>query len=139
MKRKIIIPGIICLLALGIFLYMNANAGKGIDVEKTSAHAVVTAANLLQEYEANEDKANETYASKVIQVKGALIDVKSTSETELQLTLEAENSIGNVVCNLEENNEIALEDLKIGKVVNIKGLCTGYMFDVVLDQSIIIN
>lgn len=139
MKRKIFIAALLCALGFGIFVFMGGLSTGEINMEKANIEVVTSPINLLSAFEEDEISANEKYASKVIKVTGSLSDIKTVSETNLQLVLQAENSIGNVVCNLQSDIEIELENLKIGDLINIKGMCTGYMFDVVMDHCIIIN
>lgn len=133
-KKKILIAVLIvaaCAAAIGFYLY-NKPARTAED-EKPAV--TMDAAALYDAFEADEQKANADYLDKVIQVEGTVNSV--TEEAGNAVVYLATNSdIGAVSCTLSPGNKTTL---KKGDKARIKGICRGYLSDVVLEQSAIIE
>jgi hypothetical protein len=96
----------------------------------------VSAVELVNDYESNEIDANEKYLNKIIEVKGSIDDIE-INEMGINIKLDAQNDISSVVFEMEKKSVIS--ELHIGDIVVIKGICTGYLMDVVLVQGIILD
>ena len=96
--------------ALAFGFYMMQPKGP-INIAKANAEMEVTASDLYSAFEENEAVANEAYAGKVISVSG-LLDGVGKSET-------------------------GQTQLKVGEEIRFKGVCTGYLFDVVIDHGML--
>lgn len=87
----------------------------------------VTASQLFGEYNTNEKSANTNYIDKVVAVTGVVGTVSKNAEGKTVVLLKTEDLMFGVNCTLEE-----AADIKAGEQVTLKGICTGYLTDVVL-------
>ena len=132
-KILIILLGLVILGGIGGYFlwnkpHQNVAAAKA-DVSFTSSH-------LLQAFETDENAANVKYLDKVIKVNGVIKDVENNESGEISVILATDNEMSSVICNFDP----AFKDtkqLEIGKKIIIKGLCSGYLMDVVLDRCVI--
>lgn len=130
---------IIWLLAIGliaglsIYLYLFHFGAKHDDPLKSSSMVSVTAIELYDIYNSNEDSANKLYLGKVIKVTGTIasIDVK---ENRYTINLVSNGDMGTVMCEMDINENPKLKDLKQGMPVVIAGFCNGINLDVYLDR-----
>jgi hypothetical protein len=126
---------IFILLALGVlgagFGYYMYNKPVA-SLAKKKADVKVTAAQLIADYEANEQAANDKYLGKVIEVSGKITDV-TTEEGKLKIHIETSNPMSLVICEMEDNKDGGAP--KTGDEAVIKGMCSGYLSDVILVQS----
>jgi hypothetical protein len=120
------------LLAGGFVAYrMYTKPHRSIEQEKA---LTITASQLAADYESNETGANKKYLDKAILVKGAIADLASNQEHKTVVTLQGTDMIG-VQCTLQGTET----GLKNGDVIEVKGFCTGYLTDVVLDRCILVK
>lgn len=101
------------------------------------AVASVTATELYEAYSSDEQKSNELYLDKVLEVQGTIAAVNKEANDGLSVQLETSSDMGLIVCMLtpDENHS----KLNKGSEVKIKGICTGFTLDVVLVRCSIIN
>lgn len=130
---------LLLLLALGVigagvgyYLYNKPVAS----LEHKKADVVVTAAQLIADYESDEQAADEKYLGKVVQVSGKIADM-TTAEGKMKINIETPNPIALIICEMETGVETG--SVKAGDDIKIKGMCSGYLSDVILVQSTIVN
>jgi ATP-dependent 26S proteasome regulatory subunit len=97
------------------------------DIENTEA-IKVDATKLATEYENNELRANLDYLDKVIDVTGEINEITKNQKGETVFTIKGTDMSG-LICTLEE---VSPAEIKPGTSVTVKGICTGYLTDVVL-------
>jgi len=136
MKTKIII-GLLFIGVLGIsagfFLYQKP-------AEKTvsgKAEFRTTAMQLFNEFDADEALANKKYLNRIISVRGTISEIAAVDSAGLSIVLETSNPLFGVSCQLSQEQGKNL--LKRGQVVELKGLCTGKLMDVVLVRCVVEN
>ena len=102
------------------------------NVEATQADFSVEATDLFAQYASDEATANPKYLDKIVTVCGEVGEV--TNEAGLvKVQLIGGNEMGGVSCELETGNAFSP---KPGSRVCLKGICTGYLMDVVLDRCV---
>ena len=93
----------------------------------------IEALQLVTEYETNEAEANKKYLDKVLNVSGKVTEVGKNQDGNHVVTLGGSN-MGAVICTVEDK---AATPPATGHAVNIKGICTGYLTDVVLARAVL--
>ena len=86
---------------------------------------------LLAAFENDENIANGKYLDKVIEVKGQVEKVEE-KDGNVTIYLDANNPLSNVIFQLEKSNST----MNKGDQVTLKGICTGYLMDVVMVRAI---
>lgn len=97
----------------------------------------VTATELYYKFASNEPQANQAYLNKVLQVSGQVLEVKSMPNSGKVVVLNTGDPMFGVACTL--NNTPATGNVRPGEKITVKGICTGYLSDVVLTNSFLIN
>lgn len=134
MKSKLILA--ILALALlgggyGYYLFNKKTPG----LEDAKADFMVNANELFDAFDSNEQEAQSTYGSKIVEVTGEVLEVKQ-SDTQTTIILKAENAlIGGINCSF---NKI-IEGPSIGEEITIRGLCQGFLMDVILNNCTIVK
>jgi hypothetical protein len=131
--KKYILPAII-LVALAVFLFVKFYIFKVSDTSVSSRKADIelTAIDLLKSFEADEKAANTQYLNKVVQVKG-LVDNVTESKADFAVYLKEKDNTSGVMCSFDKS-EFQKNPIKAGDQVSIKGICNGYLMDVVLNK-----
>ena len=115
---------------LGYYLY-----NKPIDsLENVKPSAVLSADSIFQLYEQNEVKSNELYLNKVISVSGKIQNVLSDT-SGVAITLQTSSGLFGVTCKMDQT-DLDISQYSEGQTVKVKGLCTGYLMDVILIRCV---
>ncbi len=93
----------------------------------------ISATDLVSAYEKNEAGANSLYLDKVLEVRGEVNEVSKNQKGETVITLKGSDMSG-LICTLEGT---AATEVKPNSSVVIKGICTGFLTDVVLVRCVL--
>jgi tRNA_anti-like len=104
------------------------------NVEEIKAITVV-ATKLATDYENNEPEANSDYLDKVLEVTGVINEISKNQKGETVITLKG-TGMGGIICTLEGATPA---ETKPGATVVLRGICTGYLTDVVLVRCVVEN
>lgn len=138
MKIKKIIIGVLILGSFGAFVAYKMYNKPHVNVEKASADITISANKILEDFSSDETTANTKYLEKIIEVKGVISDTKIEKEKGI-ITLKTNDDFGSVLCHLSTAATKQMSALKEGQTITVKGICTGYLMDVILVKSEIIN
>jgi len=123
---------------LGIFIGYKMYNKPHINVAKKSVDINITANTLLADFSSDETKANTKYLDKIIAVKGMVTNIEFNGE-KVAISLQTEDDFGSVVCYLVKDEFKKSAEIKEGQEVILKGICTGFLMDVILVKCVIIN
>ena len=129
-KVLIVLLGLVILGGIGGYFLWNKPHQ---DVASAKADVVFTADHLLNAFETDENAANAKYLDKIIKVNGMIKDIENNDAGEISVILATDNEMSSVICNFAPDFGDT-QKLKSGDEIVIKGLCSGYLMDVVLDR-----
>jgi hypothetical protein len=115
----------------GILIYIYNKPPRNVVAE---TGIPVTATELFTKFSTNEPQANHAYLNKVLQVSGQVLDVKHNSTTGRVVILNTGDPMFGIACTLNKP-----EAVTPGEKITVKGICTGYLSDVVLTNSYLVN
>ena len=125
--------GLLCLLLLcggAIIGYRMYN--KPHRSAATENAVELTAMRLASEYEKDEAGANKKYLGNAVQVSGTVSEISVNQQNKPVIILMGADMSG-VQCTLQDNAAV----VKNVYSITIKGFCTGYLSDVIMDRCII--
>lgn len=135
MKKKILIIIIFGALIGAYFAYSMYNKPHR-NIAKETVTYTLTANQIFDDFENDEEFANRKYLDKVIAVSGDIIDVTKDQTNHSVITLEAENAMaGGVLCTMKGENV----NIENRTTISLKCKCTGFLMDVVLTDCTIIK
>jgi len=138
MKKKTwrILGGVALLvLAAASFGYYEYSRGNA-DLEGATAQVCIAAPALLGEFTQNEAQADAKYLNKITCARGVVKSVEKDHTGSISITLDAGDPIANVSCELDVRHINQAEKIHAGDTVNMTGICTGMLTDVVLVRCI---
>lgn len=148
MKKIAILSISFVLLGVLLFVYRMFNKPH-TNVKENKAEKVVSAEQLFDFFNRNEDSAMVIFSDQIIQVTGTLLTKDLSNELEPQITLKTNNTNGFIRCGFKPNELQNIEILEESSTVSIKGICKGMNGDdeltlledkdVILSSSIIIE
>lgn len=133
--RTKILLGLFLLAAGGAYYFLTPTPV--INIQKAATDLSINASSIYASYFDDETAANSQFAGKVVEVSGALLSVDQLEEGGYQIALDADNPLGKIVCTMQVVTP-DLQQLKIGETITVKGVCTGYLFDVVIDHAMVV-
>lgn len=136
MRKKIFIFSIIFIVVFAgatwfyVFEYSkihhrNVADEKGITID---------AALLVRDFQNNEKAANAKYLNKAVEVKGKIAEINKDQAGNTTLTLKCDDPFSNVFCTLKITEKLTVKD----SAITVKGICTGFLSDVVINEAIIV-
>lgn len=134
-KRTLLLAGLVVVLAAGFFGYREWNRGLA-QAEDIKADVTITATELFTAYTTDETSANARFGDKVLAVSGAVREVGGGDGGPVNLMLETGDPLGAIVCEFPPD---AVLDLKKDAQVTVKGFCTGYNLDLLLQRCAIVE
>ena len=124
---------VIAIAGTGIYLYNKPPRNPA-----NETGIPVTAQELFSKFTSNETQANQAYLNKVVQVSGQVLEVKNTNNAGKVVVLNTGDPMFGVACTLSKA-DAPVKPVQPGEKITIKGICTGYLSDVVLTNSYLIN
>jgi hypothetical protein len=110
---------------------------KAKDLKKVKPDFVVTSTDFQKAFEENEKNASVKYINKVIEVKGEIIAIEGTDKKTWNVTLQTASDMSKVICTFPKvaNPEV----FALGKEVTIRGVCSGVLSDILLNNCALIE
>lgn len=137
MKTKILlIAPIAFAIVAGVIYSMYNKPHRNIANENPSEH--VSASELFDAFSTNETEANTRFLDKTLVVKGVVVEKSENPDGSYHCLLESDDMMFGVSCFFDSDQADAFLKLNEGDEVLIKGLCTGFTSDVILNHSTII-
>lgn len=126
---------VIVLLIFGSVLWALFVNNSTMSSTITNSNAIViTATQLYEEYDANEEAANAKYKNKIIKVTGIVneIGIDRVDTPYVILTGSGQNGLFGVQCMFNSKDELKAAHLFEGQSLTIEGICHGFGLDVTL-------
>ena len=137
MKKKIILFGLIAAIIGGIavwyFIFYKPTHYKRDVADEVAIN--ITAQQIVKNYQANEDSANKIYLNKAIAITGEVLEAKKNQDGKPTVTLKSDDNFSNIYCTLKND----AGQIQGGSTITVKGICTGFLSDVVIIDAIIIK
>jgi hypothetical protein len=133
MKKSLVIIFLLFILAGFWIAYRMYNKPHRDPTAESSIQ--ITAVDLFRSYETNEVEANGRYLDKVLEVSGKVIEITNNQENFPVIILETDNPMFAVRCTMEKADASA----NVGDTVKIKGICTGYLSDVIIVKGTLVE
>lgn len=123
------------LTGLGIGLYLYNKQDKNL--QKVEPDFVITSVDLQKAFEDDEAVALTMYVNKIIEVTGTVESIKAGEGDITSVVLKTGSRLSSVICTLSSHSDP--EELVSGNEVTIRGECSGFLMDVLLNNCTIIK
>lgn len=118
--------------AFGYYTYHKPHQ----NMNKAAAQIQLSATQLFSDYEVDEATANKKYLDKIMEVSGKIKEVSTDDKGMTTLTLESGNDMFGIICQMDNLTKHNRTNFKEGEKINLKGICTGVLMDVVLVRCV---
>ena len=123
------------LAGTGVGLYLYNKQDKNLQKEKPDF--VLTSIELQKAFEDNEAASIEKYVNRIIDVTGTIESIKPVEGNITNVILKTGSSLSSVICTLSSVSDPSV--LVPGNEVTIRGECSGYLMDVLLNNCAILK
>ncbi len=136
--RIILINSVLIVVLIIVYIAVTLLNKPHINISEKVPNHSIEATQVLQDFQSNETQANSKYLDQILQVTGTISDLDITNEKGV-ISLSADDSFGSILCHLDAKEITKTKTLKLGQSITIKGMCTGYLMDVILVKCVIVN
>jgi hypothetical protein len=123
------------LAGIGIGLYYFNLKDKNL--QKTKPDYTMTSIDLQKAFEENEAVSIAKYVNKIIEVTGTIESVKDGKGNITNVALKTGSELSLVICTLSPQSDPA--PLVPGNEVTIRGECSGFLMDVLMNNCVVIK
>ncbi|CAN5540912.1 hypothetical protein BH10BAC2_BH10BAC2_37370 [soil metagenome] len=131
-RKILIVITLLLLAAISYGLYVWNKPQRDVQDEKA---VTIAATAIFDSFTVNETKANELYLNKAIQVTGEVSEFKKNQDGQAVVYLKSTDPVFGVNCTFKEDPG----PLEKGTTITFKGICTGYLSDVIINQGVIVK
>ncbi|MFK5959272.1 MAG: hypothetical protein QM495_10455 [Lutibacter sp.] len=136
-KLKIIIGLFIIVIIISI-LGINKYNKPHLDVRTSNVAFTYTPTKLIKEYQKNEGIATKKLANKILQIEGDTYTISTLKGSSI-ITFNSEALASSVICHLQPQENTKILNLKKNQYITIRGICTGYLLDVLVVECVLVN
>ena len=126
------------LIIISLFFIINLYNKPFIDIKKSNPELVISAQEILSDYQADENLANKKYVDNLIQIKGEIADISFDNGISI-ITLKDISGFSSIICHMLPEANLNVLKLKKGNQIVIKGVCTGFLIDIMMVRCVLTN
>ena len=134
--RLILIFLAIILIASGSIYAVKEYSSKPIGTENLKSVFHLQASKLIGQFEQEEANATAKYADKVITIYGPVASINITDSSSA-VFVGSPNGESSVICQFDREHIKDVYKLKPGYLVKIKGVCAGFLMDVIMIRCVL--
>lgn len=123
---------------ISLFIVYKIYNKPHVNVSDTKSDITITADQIINDFSSDETKANRSYLDKIIKISGVISELKVVKQKGI-ITLKTNHDFGSVLCHLSDKASQKINSLKEEQTLTLKGICTGFLMDVILVKCEIIN
>jgi hypothetical protein len=134
-SRKKIFLAIILFIILsgaGYAYYLWNKPARNVAKEKGIQ---ITAVAIFDSFTNNEQSANARYLNKAIEVTGTVTAIKKNQAGETVVYLQSNDPVFGVNCTFKRDPG----SIEKGSAITFKGICTGYLSDVIINEGMMVK
>ncbi|PKP36309.1 MAG: hypothetical protein CVT98_08315 [Bacteroidetes bacterium HGW-Bacteroidetes-15] len=125
--------GLITAISVWQFVFKKSD----VSVASRAVQVEISVSELVSRFESNEEMANNDFLDKVILVVGKVESVNADS-LGASVYLKDPDEMAGVLCNFS-SGIVDINTISKGETLKVKGLCSGYLMDVVLNKCSVVD
>lgn len=128
----LIVLGLVILVAVSYGLYVWNKPARDVTDEESIK---ITAVAIFDSFSNNEQSANKHFLNKAIEVTGKVTSVQKNQAGKTVVYLQSDDPVFGVNCTFRDDPGT----IEASSVITFKGICTGYLEDVVLNEGVLVK
>ncbi len=119
------------------YLYLRYMPDKNMG--KQAPDFLLTASQLANEYNLDPTASDVKFIDRIIEVTGKISDISTDQNEAIVFILRDNEMETGILCTLTQEAKADAAALKPGDKITIRGMCTGMLFEVVLNKCVIVR
>ena len=107
------------------------------DLQNVRPDFIITATALLKAFEDDEKGSSAKYINKIIEVSGEIVSAKPGEKNTFNIILKTGSDFSSVICTFPVFPDTTI--LKTGTRITLRGECSGFLMDVLLNNCAVIE
>jgi hypothetical protein len=136
--KKFIFYAIAAVIVAGAFGYYYVNMPKA-SLQNKQPDIIISPAKLLADFTTDEQEANKKYLDKIIEVSGKVASRSEDKNKKVTILMDTGDPMSNITCELSPGQSEKSSGFEEGSIIEVKGVCTGMLADVVLVDCVILT
>lgn len=128
---------ILSLIIISSILLYGFITGGITDTEKIQTQKSFTTSEFINQLN-NKQKKLYNFIEKAIEINGEIKEI-TYQDHKYSLILKGKNENTYIICEMQANQSKQVLDLKVGDIVNLKGILKGFLMDIILLNCIIVD
>jgi hypothetical protein len=129
---------IVLLIAIGgLFAGLYLYNLKPKDLQKAKPHYSISAVDFQKAFDENEKAASARYINKIIEVSGTIGSVKTGEKNTFNVTLITGNELSSIIGTFHNISDTTV--FKTRNQIIIRGVCSGFLMDVLLNNCVVVK
>ena len=131
-KNKFFLLVILLLVLINGYCYVLpffTSSEKNLD--NALAELNINSNDLVNSYNTNEEKSDSLYTGKIIEVEGYIKEITFLNARNTIILNSKTENFG-VICDINPNQKEKINQLKTHQKIRVKGICKGFLKDVIL-------
>ena len=125
-----------------VVLFILAGIGSGLylftkqhrNIGKAKPDFVIAAVDLQKAFEDNEAAATAKYVKKILEIEGEVESAKTGEKNILSVTIKTGSDMSSVICTFAAETDPA--KFTAGSRVTVRGECSGFLMDVLMNNCV---
>ena len=134
MKKFIYLFVLLAIIAGGIYYYSFVYSKTHHRNAQAESSLIISSDALTNEYQTNEQAANAKFLNKAVEVTGSILSISKNQAGQTTILMGKADAFSNVSITLSNTEPITY---KAGDIITVKGVCTGNLSDVVINEGVI--
>ena len=134
MKKLVYILSIVLVIATAAYYYTFVYAKNHHRNAQEETAIIISSDSLVAAYQNNEAAANQKFLNKAVEVTGFIISINKDQASHVTILIGKADAFSNVSVTLNSTQPITN---KVGDNITVKGVCTGNLSDVVINEGVI--
>ncbi len=136
MRRwKKLILGVVVVIIISGFGYAYYIWNKPARDVSNEKGIKLTAVAIFDSFENNEQAANVSFLNKAVEVTGKVTNVKTNQAGNTVVYLQSHDPVFGINCTFKQDPG----KIEKGETITFKGVCTGYLSDVILNEGVLVK
>ncbi|KPM31854.1 tRNA anti-like domain containing protein [Croceitalea dokdonensis DOKDO 023] len=136
--HKIIFSIIIVSVVIGFVLF-NSQASLNDNIMANNKATVLPIDQMIQVFQNDALSAKEQYINQLVQVKGRVHDITYLNDRQTIILKGVEFQDSYIICDMSQEDTNVDKSIQIGQEISLKGVCKGFLLDVILLNCVRIN
>ena len=133
MKKLGVIVFLLLIIVFSIVWFLWNKPFK--DISLSNSFSKLSAVELVKEFDDNEELATKKYLNQIVEISGTVSATETNDAGVTSVTLDGGGMSG-IICELDTKTTHKRLSFTAGEIVQMKGICTGKLMDIVLSRCV---